>query len=204
MKVLRITAFSDFSCPYSYLTESGLRRLSSAEVEIEYRALELFPDPLPLPDPALEPAEWELLQELAAADELELRRVGFRPRTRKAHEAARFAREHGSEPDLRHEIFRAYWADERDIGRIDVLSDLALRVGLEPEEMKIALDIDRYSDEVENDEGLARRLRIPGSPTLFLGTGATARVVAGAQSARQLRDLVHDEIRTRANRPEDG
>jgi predicted DsbA family dithiol-disulfide isomerase len=195
----RITVFSDFSCPHSYLTEQALRRLAENDLEIEYRAVELYPEPHPLPDRILSGAELEALNELAAKDELSIPEVGFLPRTRKAHEASRFARAQESEPLLREQIYRGYWEQGLDIGRIDVLTELAKTVGLDPEELKIALDIDRYSADVDHDEEVAQRLRIPGTPTIFIGTGATARVAAGAHDTRQLRNLIHDTIRTWAD-----
>ncbi|MEX2581837.1 MAG: DsbA family protein [Gemmatimonadota bacterium] len=202
MSSLRITVFSDFSCPYSYVTESSLRKLAVGELEIVYRAFELFPEPAPLEAPAV--TDWEALSELAAAEELDLVEPKFRPRTRKAHEASRLARDRELEAAFRNEVFAAYWSEERDIGRIDVLMDLAERVGLDGEDLKIALDIDRFTGEVGRDLEVGQRLRIPGSPTIFLGTGASARVVAGAFASRQLRDIVHDTIRTLADEPHDG
>ncbi|MQA88783.1 MAG: hypothetical protein GEU90_00915 [Gemmatimonas sp.] len=201
---IRITVFSDFSCPHSYVTESGLRRIREPGLEIEYRAFELYPEPYPLPDRPLEPPEWEALKRLAEVAEIPLTEPGFVPRTTKSHEASRFAREKDCEAELRARIFDAYWIDGRDIGRIDVLTSVAEGVGLDPDELKIALDIDRYADEVAHDQDVARHLRVPGSPTLFIGTGASARVVVGARDARQLRHLIHDTARSWAQPPDDG
>ena len=119
---------------------------------------------------------------MAAAEGVTLRDPGFAPRTRKAHEAARFAAERGLEAPMREAIYRALWEEGRDIGRIDVLRDLIAPLGVDPEELKIALDIDRWSDEVEADERVAARLRVAAVPTLYLGTGPTARILLGART----------------------
>lgn len=185
MSTLPITIFADFTCPFSYVTEAALwRRAARGGVEVRPRAYELYPVPAPLPGPEAgwrEPLE-PLLRELA----LEARPPALRPRTHKAHEAAAFAAERGVGEAMRAAIYAAYWADGEDIGRIDVLLARIQPLGVDPEELKIALDIDRHRDEVLRDRALAERLRITGTPTLFLGTGSAARALVGAQSPAQL------------------
>jgi predicted DsbA family dithiol-disulfide isomerase len=183
-----ITLFSDFTCPYSYVTEAGLRGLmgGDGEVEIRYRALELYPAPTEPIAPAEEEGWEEAVRPLAERLGIELRAPGFRPRTRKAHEAARFAEERGVGAAMRDAIYRAYWAEERDIGRVDVLMEIVATLGVDPVDLKIALDIDRYSEAVVHDLLLAERLRVPGVPTLFIGTGPAATVLVGAQSPEAL------------------
>jgi predicted DsbA family dithiol-disulfide isomerase len=183
-----LTLFSDFTCPYSYVTEAGLRRVAGGggAVEVRYRALELYPAPIEPPAPAGEDGWEEAVRPLAERLGIALRAPGFRPRTRKAHEAARFAEERGVGEAMRDAIYRAYWADERDIGRVDVLMEIVAPLGVDPVDLKIALDIDRYSESVVHDLRLAERLRVPGAPTLFVGTGPTATVLVGAQSPEAL------------------
>jgi len=188
-----VTIFSDFSCPYSYLAESSVRRVV-AEGEVVYRAFELFPEPTRLDaGSGFEEEGWEAVRSLAREEGIDLSVPGFRPRTRKAHEAARHARTLGMEPRLRAGIFSAYWKEKRDIGRIDVLTDIAALLGMDPEALKIALDIDSFSDDVAADIAVAKRLGVPGTPTLFLGLGRDARVVAGAYPAGEMRRLLEDD-----------
>ncbi|MEX2571646.1 MAG: DsbA family protein [Gemmatimonadota bacterium] len=193
--MLPVTVFSDFACPYSYVTESALWRVADSSMSVQYRAFELFPDRQEIEGEPITPGEWDDLRPLAEAEGLELIELDFRPRTRKAHEAARFARQHDLEPALRSEIYSAYWSEGLDIGRIDVLMELAARVEIEPEDLKIALDIDKFADDVERDLEVARRLHVPGSPTMFLGSGPRARVLAGAHDARRLGSLIQEASR---------
>lgn len=183
MRAVPVVIFSDFTCPFSYVTEAALRRRAAESgVEVEYRAFELHPAPLPLPAPE-RPGPWEeALQSLTSAVGLELQAQTHLPRTRKAHEAAKFAREHDCGDAMRDAIFAAYWDDGRDIGRVDVLVDLGASLGLDRTELKIALDIDRYADSVVRDRAAALRAGLTGVPSMVIGTGSSAQVVVGAFS----------------------
>lgn len=193
---LPVTVFADFACPWSYLSEAVLWRLPVERVDLRFRARELFPGPEEPPPPDFPPAEWSTIKALADESGLDLRPPTLRPRTRKAHEAARFARERGVEIDFRREVHALYWRHGADIARIDVLTGAAAVAGLDPEELRIALDIDRYGSDVADDQSLGDRLRIPGTPAIFLGVGATARVVLGAQPVGELRRMVNEAIGT--------
>lgn len=83
-------------------------------------------------------------------------------------------------------IYTAYWSEGRDIGRIDVLLELAEGVGLDPIELKIALDIDLGRESVLADLALASRLRITSVPTVYLGTGPGSTILQGARSLSAL------------------
>jgi predicted DsbA family dithiol-disulfide isomerase len=177
--------FSDFTCPYCYVTDAALRSSAASSHPIAFHALELHPD-APRPAPALEPEWRSALADLAAELHLPLAAPDFRPSSLKAHEAARWARDHGIEREMREAIFHAYWADMEDIGRIDVLERLAAGLNTDSTALKIALDIDRHAEEVLADLRLAERLRITSSPTLFLGIGKDVRILVGAQSPASL------------------
>lgn len=192
---LPVTVFSDFACPYSYVTESALWSLEIAEIEVAYRAYELFPEPEALGARRIQEDERATLERLATFQGLSLDSAPVPARTRKAHEASRFARERGMENELRRAIYRAVWEERRDIGRIDVLMELAAGEGADAEELKIALDIDRFRDEILRDQEVARRLRVPGTPTIFIGTGRSARVLAGAHGPAVLRTSIEDALR---------
>ena len=190
MAAVQVEIFSDFTCPFSYVTEAALRRVA-AEVglEVRYRAFELYPAPAPLPLDA--GMEWEeALRPLADQAGVTMRRPGYQSRTRKAHEAARFAGEQGAGAAMRDAIFAGYFAEGRDVGRIDVLVEIGESVGLDRTELKVVLDIDRYTGAVVADEALAARSGIQGIPVLVVGSGPGARALVGAQSYAALRDAV--------------
>lgn len=185
--LLSVTLFADFTCPFSYVTEMALRLIEGRRpVELRPRAIELYPAPEPIPEPGHLPGDLAAAATLAAELQLELRHPELRPRTRKAHEAARFAALRGREGAMRRAMYGGYWKRGLDIGRIDVLMELAAEVDVDPTDLKIALDIDAHRDEVIADEELAGRLRVARTPTLFIGTGPGAAILEGARELRAL------------------
>lgn len=158
--------FADFTCPDSYNTEKALAKVSADRgVEVDYRVLERYPPGTPLPD--------------------------VRPRTRKAHEAARFARERGLERPVRDAIYAAHFAHQRDIGRVDVLVEIGAALGLDRTELKVILDIDQFTDAVLQDRMVAGKLGITEVPSLIVTTGSRARILTGPRSSSELEAILN-------------
>lgn len=169
----RVVVYSDYVCPYCYLAEPALARLRAEEgLATEYRAYELRPAPVPLPDPAAAPLAEEWRRTILPVAELlgvEIRQPGVQPRSRKAHEMAKLAAQRGMFQAVHDAMFRAYFVDGRDIGRIDVLVELGVELGLDRTEVKVTLDIDQWTERVvgEEREGLERG--VGGVPTFAAG-----------------------------------
>ncbi|HLL82522.1 MAG TPA: DsbA family protein [Longimicrobium sp.] len=188
MAPLPATVLTDFTCPFSYVTEAALARVEDeGAVAAGFRAFELHPAPARLP---LGGPEVEAVRPLAEALGLGLRRPVLAARTRKAHELARFGEGKGVGRPLRAAIFAAYFGAGRDIGRIDVLVEIAAAFGLDATECRVVLDVDTFAADVARDGAEARRLGIAGTPAILLGAAPDFRLVAGALSVDELRALV--------------
>jgi predicted DsbA family dithiol-disulfide isomerase len=183
---VRLEVFSDFVCPFSYLAEPALERLRAEGVTVAYRAFELRPYPAPLPDPA-DPgaaAAWTAaVAPLAERLGIEIRRPPLQPRSRKAHELAAFAAEKGCRDEVRRALYRAHFVEGRDIGRIDVLVELAAGAGLDASEAKVVLDLDSYAAGVVAAQQEAWEREIVGVPSFVAGT----RLLVGWHDYRDLR-----------------
>lgn len=169
-----VVAYTDFTCPYSYMAEWAVLDPLQQElgVAVEWRAYELWPPPLPMPPPGsrTELQRWyELVLPLAGELGIEIRPPATSPRTRKAHEASSFAALHGKQGPFRRAVFRAHFIEGRDIGRVDVLVELGALVGLDPTALKVALDIDQLTEQVLREEASARDRGITGVPALIVG-----------------------------------
>jgi predicted DsbA family dithiol-disulfide isomerase len=97
--------------------------------------------------------------------------------SRPALEAAEFAREHGLFDPFHRAVFSAYHAEGRDIGKQEVLREIATAVGLDADGMIDALDEGRYTPRVEEDLAFSREIGLTGVPAFIIGN----RAIVGAQ-----------------------
>lgn len=192
----RLAVYSDYVCPYCFLAWAGLQRVAAEGVEVALLPFELRPAPVPLPfahDPERR-REWEqVIVPRAAALGLEVRFPPAVVRTRKAHELALHAAREGAAAALHERLFRAYFAEGRDIGRIDVLLDLAVAVGLDRTGTKVELDIDQYADGVTEAQRRAGMLGVQAVPAYIDENGSAARSHVGLLDPAELKQWLEQE-----------
>ncbi len=97
--------------------------------------------------------------------------------SRPALEAAEFAREQGLFDPFHRAVFSAYHAEGRDIGKQEVLREIAKAVGLDADEMVAALNEGRYTARVEENLAFSREIGLTGVPAFIIGN----RAIVGAQ-----------------------
>ena len=83
-------------------------------------------------------------------------------------------------------IYEALWQDERDIGEIDVLADLAEDVGLPVDEIRSAVDDDGLRTELEDRFQSAQQRGVTGVPTFVYDEHVARGAVPPAQLERLL------------------
>jgi predicted DsbA family dithiol-disulfide isomerase len=197
MNSLTIEIYSDLICPWCYI---GRRRLGEALKLLElseppnivWRPFELNPD---LPKSGLdrrmyrtpEFGSWERSQamdrEVAETGKtlgltFHYDRILSTPNTLEGHRLLWWARETGSQDALAEALFRAYFSEGRDIGKLEVLTDVAVEVGLSREQARRFLQTEQGRVEVLAEEREARRRGLNGVPFFFLNGIPT---FAGAQ-----------------------
>lgn len=200
---VRLTVFSDYVCPFCYLELPVIDRLREEDgeaLEVDWRAFELRPSPIPTldPDSAYLHAVWDSsVYPMARERGVRLRLPPVQPRTRLAHEAAAFARDAGRFDAMHRAIFRAFFEDGRDIGDVEVLCELGASASLDVPALRAALERGTYTARVLEDERLAARLGVGAVPTILAGRpGAPLEQDALASGAvpytalRRLVDLV--------------
>jgi predicted DsbA family dithiol-disulfide isomerase len=200
-----ITVWSDYVCPFCYLEEPVLERIREEygkRVDVDWRAFELRPEPVPTLDPDGEylHTTWNAsVYPMAERRGMTLRLPPVQPRSRKALEAAEFAREAGRFDAMHQALFRAFFEDGRDLDDMEVLLDVGDSVGLDREELRAALEQGRYTDKVLRDERLAQEIRISGVPGMLVGPRDApieeAEVVMGAQPYELVRAAVERALR---------
>lgn len=200
---LHIDVWSDIACPWCYIGkrrfEKGLAafqgRNPDIEVEVEAHSFELAPDTPETFDGGevdflvkhkgmpREQVEQMLKQmtQLAASEGIEFDFGRLRhANTARAHRVLHLAKEQGLEPELRERLFRAYFAEGREIGDAETLAELGEEIGLDGDEVRDAFEDEGYGEAVERDVTRARMLGVNGVP-YFLIEGKYG--VSGAREA---------------------
>jgi predicted DsbA family dithiol-disulfide isomerase len=121
---------------------------------------------------------------------MNIRLPPVQPRSRKAHEAAEFAREAGLLDAMNRALFKAFFEEGRDIGETDVLLEIGQSAGLDPDDLREALETGRYTQKVLDDQRLAQQIGISGVPALIVGAGRQAYLVSGAQPYETVKDVI--------------
>lgn len=166
----RAAIFFDFTDPLSFVLSRELAEIPEA-TDIRWVPYELLPPPTPLVTRSESPVgdRWARATPLVEELGIELRPPDLVPWTRKAHEAVLLAADHEVDEELRSAIFHAYMVDGRDIGRVDVLVELAKGVGIEHTTTKATLDVDRHTEAVASAREEAHRLGVTSPATLARG-----------------------------------
>jgi predicted DsbA family dithiol-disulfide isomerase len=210
---MKVEIWSDVVCPWCYI---GKRRFEAAlaefphrdRVEVEWKAFELDPTTESAPagtvvgprDQAVRLAakygtDVEGAQRMvdnvvaqAAADGLEYRLDRAIPaNTVDAHQVIHLAGLRGVQDAVKERLLRAYFTEGEAVGDRDTLVRLAAEAGLDADEVRGALDGDRYLGAVRADQAEAQTLGIRGVPFFVVDRKYGA---AGAQPAELLLQIL--------------
>ena len=164
--------FFDYVDPASFLVERHLALVEdSLSIAAERIPFEVRPPPTPLVDPSSPQWRgfWAEAGAVAMDEGVTLAHPRLVPWTRKAHELALHCREEHHFPAVHRTLFEAFLLEGRDIGRVDVLLEIAVQHGLDRSHTKAVLDVDRHAPMVTEARARAERLGVRGVPTLRAG-----------------------------------
>ena len=173
---LKLIIVSDFVCPYCYWLETLLDRLGE-QLEIIHVPYQLTEPPAPRIDVWNDPVRRvryaETLGPVCQAQGVEMclpPRVIPRPYTDLAFQGWCFAGERDRGESFYKAVFQAYFVDERDIGDLSVLTELAENCGLSGQDFLAALVAGTYTETVRRQSRLSRDLLgIHMVPTILSG-----------------------------------
>ena len=104
--------------------------------------------------------------------------LGKRKKTynsRLAQELAKWAESKGRGDPFNEAVFRAYFVDGENIGKVDVLVALAKSIGLPEEQARSVLELGSFKEAVDSDWLRSHSLGVTAVPTFFIDD----RVVVG-------------------------
>lgn len=181
---MKIELWSDYVCPFCYV---GKKRLEIAlkelgieeETELVLRSYEL--DPYLEQDANLETYDYlqekynmslDKVKEMTEGIEAQAKEVGlsydfskyYQENTHNAHRLVKYAESLGKGSEMSERILQAYFNEFKRIGEKEVLLELAVEVGLDPEEVDSFLCLNKYSKQVKADMEEARDIGVQGVP----------------------------------------
>lgn len=199
--MLDILFATDFVCPYCLVAKEALREAlkeMGLEARITLQPLELTEEPAPQVDTCHDEdrkAHYQILVEPCKELGLDMKlppEVCPRPYTRLAFEGYFYAQEQGKGEEYGDKVYRAYFTHEKDIGDMEVLSDLAYEAGLDREDFKQALIDGLYGKEEKEAVRYTRQeLKVKVVPTIYInGKQITLETYTKEEMIGILRDFV--------------
>ncbi|MEU5281065.1 DsbA family protein [Streptomyces asoensis] len=199
-----VQVWSDFVCPFCMIAEGPLEEASfGLDVDIQWMPFELRPYPMPtlrLEDPYL-PDIWEhSVYPMARRRgvDITLPTVSPQPYTRLAFEGYQYAVAHSKGREYTSRVLRAFFQQNRDIGQIDVLAEIADDLGLNGEDVVAALKKGTYAAAhlAALRESVVHRIEVV--PTLIInghtrieGVPTTARLRTALRNAQDATAHTH-------------
>ena len=183
-EILRVEIWSDVACPFCWLGkrrfENALRGFARPDlVDVEWRSFQLNPSLRTDPsirihehlarskgiDPAAARAMNARLAEAGRREGLayDFERIVV-ANTFDAHRLIQMAKAAGRQDDAEEQLFRAYFADGKNVADHGVLADLGAEIGLERDAVAAALEQGDYAGAARADIAAARELGINGVP----------------------------------------
>ncbi|MGN6571705.1 MAG: DsbA family oxidoreductase [Pseudolabrys sp.] len=202
---VRIDVVSDVVCPWCFIGKRRLERAlalaSEVPVEVHYRPYFLNEW---IPPEGMSREEYlttkfgsperykgiaQRVQAAAAAEGLvyAVDSISRQPNTRDAHRLIRWAEGIGKAPAMKQRLMDLYFTEGADLSNEAVLVQAAADVGLDPEDVRAALDSDKDIAEIEQEVNAAKEAGIQGVPCFILD-GKYA--ISGAQEPEALAQAI--------------
>jgi predicted DsbA family dithiol-disulfide isomerase len=211
-----IELFTDIVCPWCFLGNERLERVLAASGQAAVVSHHPFLlDPQTPPEgkdiPAMlrqkygvDPKQvWGRLEAEARKSgiEVDLSKVRFSYPTIRAHTLVRLAAAKGTQRALVRDLFRANFLEARNIGDLDVLTEIAARHGFAADEVAGLLTDERELAVTRHDAAEAAASGITGVPFYVLDQ---RYAISGAQQEEVLRAAIEQAVaeRGRAELPE--
>jgi predicted DsbA family dithiol-disulfide isomerase len=211
MSKIKIRVVTDFVCPYCYVSKRILlKAVENKNIEIEWLPYEMTPISAPQVDTYHDPIrKRQYKKALAPACKkygIEMKlppKVVPRPYTRNAIKGWMAAQSEGKEERYTKNVLEAYFEEEKNIGKEEVLALLAEKSGLEKEKFIQAVASEKYDEIVEEWEKKIRELIQPTTlPTILIGD--TIRLDGGIYSVEQMERFLEEAAQNSGERQQAG
>ncbi|AOR24527.1 DsbA family oxidoreductase [Clostridium taeniosporum] len=195
---LNIKVYSDFVCPFCFLGEKTLSQvIEGKNINVQWMPFELRPEPSPRIDPWNDSSKlnsWNNFIKPMAENlgiDMKLPKLSPHPYTNLAFEGYHYAVELGKGNEYVERVFKGFFEEELDIGKIEVLSKLAEEIGLNKESFSQALNTRKYKRKQE--EALKKayeEANIAAVPAMIIGN----EVLQGITSKENLEEIIKKQL----------
>lgn len=191
---VKIEVYSDYVCPFCLLAKQPLEEVAAEQdVEIEWMPFELRPYPTPTlkPEDDYLPRIWQQSvypMAKAMGIHIQLPSVSPQPYTHLAFEGYQFAKEQGQADAYNERVLQAFFQEDKDIGEVEVLVQLAEEVGLSAEAFRLALTERTYQAAHQAALERAYTMGVQSVPSLVIN----GLLIAGVPQKDVLRQAILD------------
>ena len=196
---LRVTAFSDYICPFCYIGFLRLERLrANFDLKVNWCFLEIHPntpsDGQPTAELGYSDEQWEEMMgelgDMARTEGVRLRGQSATTNSHKALLLGEAAKSYGKEVFyfLHKRLFEAYLCEQQNIGDPEILKTLACEAGISEKAVEHAWDEPKHELRLKQNLKTAADLRVSQTPTIFIGE----RKLVGALSSDTILRAAHE------------
>ncbi|MEM9620379.1 MAG: DsbA family oxidoreductase [Pseudomonadota bacterium] len=205
---MQIEIFSDVVCPWCFIGKRRLDKtlqaadLQETDISLRWRPYQLHAN---LPDAGVDRLDYlqqrygpdadpgripERIRAEAEDEGIELRfdLIKRTPNTLLAHRLLEFAVPHDKQHELAEALFIAYFCQGKDVGKRDVLVEVAAGVGLDSAAAAEFLSSDAGTAEVQQQLARAPELGVSGVPGYYI---ANAFLLPGAQTSEVMGQIIN-------------
>jgi predicted DsbA family dithiol-disulfide isomerase len=204
---MKVEIWSDVICPFCYIGkrkfEMALGQFADKEgIEVEWKSFQLMPELRTAPEKNVN----EILVETKGMDLEQVKRMNAQvtqaakqvgleyhldksvpANTFNAHRFTHFAKAKGKQNEAEERLFQAYFTEAKNIDDYVTLIQLGKEIGLNENELKIALESGSFADEVRKDIYEAQQVGVRGVPFFVFNRKYAA---SGAQEPETFLDTL--------------
>ncbi|MDO5422192.1 MAG: DsbA family protein [Eubacteriales bacterium] len=172
-----IKVFFDYVCPFCYLEFFALKKaIAGRDVTLELIPHELRRPPVAKVDPMHDEMRLKRFEEVLAPEAkklgipMELPWISPHPYTTDTFLGFLYCQDRGLEIAYTEKVFTAFYVDQKDIGELDVLKEIAASLGLDPEDFADEIQSQRQLPKLDALNALSKDYAVTSIPVTLIGS----------------------------------
>ena len=188
--MIKVKVISDTICPWCYIGKRNfdlaLKQVPDIKVSFEYSTFQLDPN---MPHEGIDRNDYvskkfdkeqyiniknNIKNEAIKSGISNINNtIGIIPNTFNSHRLIYWSKENNSQLETVEEIFKSYFEESKDIGNINILIDIAEKVGLDPQKIRKKFNNDEDRTTLIDQEQTNRQNGVMGVPAYIIDDGIT-------------------------------